>query len=163
MKLSAQIANQFREVQLNGKWIATNLKTEIADVNLDQATTKVGTLNTIAALAYHVNYYIAGLIEVFEGDQLNIRDKYSFDLPPLKTETEWDNLKKKIWQDAERFAELVEQMPDEKLFTGFVKEEYGTYFRNIVGMIEHAYYHLGQVVILKKLINDPDFTYKAAR
>ena len=35
---------------------------------------------------------------------------------------------------------------------GFVDEKYGTYLRNIDGMIEHAYYHLGQVVLIKKLL-----------
>ena len=44
-------------------------------------------------------------------------------------------------------------MPEEELSQGFVDEKYGTYSRNIDGMIEHSYYHLGQIVLIKKLIN----------
>ncbi|MFT4758822.1 MAG: hypothetical protein ACI9XO_004000 [Paraglaciecola sp.] len=57
-----------------------------------------------------------------------------------------------MWEDAERFAGLVEQMPDAQLGQGFIDEKYGNYHRNIHAMIEHSYYHLGQIVILKKLI-----------
>lgn len=34
----------------------------------------------------------------------------------------------------------------------FVKQEYGTYLRNIEAQIEHSYYHLGQISLIKKMI-----------
>lgn len=154
MNLTAIIANQVREVQLNGKWISTNLKTQLSDVTWEEANKKIGTCNTIGALAFHVNYYISGVNQVFAGGSLDIRDKYSFDMPAIESEADWEQLKTKIWEDAETFAAHVEKMPDEKLSEGFVKEQYGTYYRNIIGMVEHAYYHLGQVVILKKLVRE---------
>ncbi|HBC04915.1 MAG TPA: DUF1572 domain-containing protein, partial [Aequorivita sp.] len=43
---------------------------------------------------------------------------------------------------------------DEKLNEIFADEKYGTYQRNIEGMIEHCYYHLGQISLLKKLTAD---------
>ena len=154
MNFSKQIANQFREVQLNGTWISTNLKKELSDVTWQQATTKIGTLNTIADLAFHINYYVAGVVQVLEGGSLDIRDKFSFDRPPIESQADWKQLLAKIWADAERFAALAEQLSDAQLQAGFVKEEYGNYFRNIIGMTEHSYYHLGQIVLLKKLIRD---------
>lgn len=152
MKYATQIANQFREVYLNGNWVSTNLKTQLSDITLEQATTKIGNLNTIADLAYHVSYYVAGIVQVLEGGSLDIRDKYSFDRPPMNSQADWEQFLEKMWKDAELFADLVEKMPDEKLMQGFVDEKYGNYHRNIHAMIEHSYYHLGQIVILKKLI-----------
>lgn len=157
MSLAEQIANQFREVQLNGHWVSTNLKTQLSDVSLEQATTKIGSLNTIAALTFHINYYVAGIIQVFEGGSLDIRDKFSFDLPPLESPEDWDKLRNKSWKDAERFAELVEQMSNDQLMSGFVDEKYGNYYRNIQGMIEHSYYHLGQIVLIKKLLKEGNY------
>ncbi|MEZ4956424.1 MAG: DUF1572 domain-containing protein [Saprospiraceae bacterium] len=156
MNLAKQFANQFREVQLNGDWISTNFKAQLSDVTWEQATTKIGSLNTIAALAFHINYYVAGVVQVLEGGSLDIRDRFSFDLPPIESQTDWENLLNKIWSDAERFADLVEQMPDEKLMEDFVDEKYGNYSRNILGMIEHSYYHLGQIVLIKKLLQQKD-------
>lgn len=153
MSLTTQIAKQFREVILDGKWVAnTNLKAQLSELTWEQATTKVGSLNTIAALAFHINYYIAGVADAFENGSLDIKDKYSFDCTPPTSAAEWDELRNKIWSDAERFASLVEQMPDEQLNQPFVKEQYGTYQRNIHVIIEHSYYHLGQISLIRKLL-----------
>jgi uncharacterized damage-inducible protein DinB len=155
MTLSKQLADQFREVQLNGTWVvATNLKAQLTDVSWEEATTRIGSLNTIAALTFHLNYYVAGLIRVLEGGPLDIRDKYSFDMPPITSAADWDALREKCFREAERFAGLVAAMPEEQLMGPFIMEQYGTYFRNVQVMIEHSYYHLGQIVLLRKLIKE---------
>jgi uncharacterized damage-inducible protein DinB len=158
MKTTSQLlANRFREVILDGTWIAnTNFKQQLEDLNYQTATTKVGSLNTIADLSQHIHYYIHGIKNVFYGGSLDIRDKYSFDFPPMNSEMQWQNFLKKFWTDAEEFASLVEKMSDEKINAPFVDEKYGSYLRNIDGMIEHSYYHLGQLVLLKKLLNKND-------
>jgi len=155
MSTSLQLAKRFREVMLDGLWIAnTNFKDQLSDISWEQATKKIADLNTIAMLTFHIDYYIAGLINVFEGGDLEIRDKYSFDLPPVESQLQWGNLLNKFWTDAEKFADLLEKMPDSKMNEVFVNEKYGTYLRNIDGMIEHAYYHLGQISLIKKLIKN---------
>lgn len=156
MSLSQQLAKRFREVILDGRWVAnTNFQLLLADVSLAQANRKVGELNSITALTFHVNYYIAGVLQVFEGGELEIRDKYSFDMPEITTENDWIELKNQLFSNAESFAKEVSQLSDEQLKAGFVKPEYGDYLRNIEGMIEHCYYHMGQVSLLKKLIDNP--------
>jgi len=153
MSTTSQLAKRFREVLLDGKWIAnTNFKEQLSEVTWEQATTKIDSLNTIAMLTFHIDYYIAGLVNVFEGGDLEIKDKFSFDLPPIESQEQWEALLNKLWNDSEKFAILLEQMPDSKLDEVFVDEKYGTYLRNIDGMIEHSYYHLGQITLIKKMI-----------
>jgi len=153
MKLSTEIANRFREILLNGDWVVvTNYKDQLSDLTWKQATTKVGTLNTIAALTFHINYYIAGILQVFEGGSLDIRDKYSFNLPPIRSQEDWEKLLDKMWNDAAKFADLVELMPDKKLEEVFIDKKYGSYRRNIDAMIEHSYYHLGQITLINKML-----------
>jgi hypothetical protein len=152
MNLTKQLATQFREQQLNGNWVATNLKTQLEDVTWTQATAKIGNHNTIAMLAFHINYYVAGVLNVLKGGSLDIRDKYSFNMPPIESQADWENLKNKIYGDAELFADQVEAMPDETLWKDFVDRKYGNYYRNIMVIIEHSYYHLGQIALLKKLV-----------
>lgn len=154
---SISLANRFREVILNGTWIAnTNYKDQLHDVDWKTATTEYKSLNTISILAQHIHYYINGVKNVFLGGDLEIRDQYSFDFPPIESQQEWESFLNRFWQDAEAFSNLVAQMPDEKLQACFVKEAYGTYERNIEGMIEHSYYHLAQIVLVKKLILERD-------
>jgi len=123
MKKTEQLTNRLREVILNGAWIAnTNYKDQLENLDWKIATTKFQSLNTISILAQHIHYYIGGIMNVFINGKLEIRDKYSFDFPTIK------------------------------LNQHFVDEKYGTYQRNIDGMLEHSYYHLGQIVLIKKMI-----------
>jgi uncharacterized damage-inducible protein DinB len=147
------LASRLREVLLDGHWIAnTNYKEQLESINWKQAIQKVDNLNTIAALTFHINYYMEGLLNVFNGGKLEISDKYSFDLPEIKTEQDWNELLNRFLTNAEHFAGKVEQMDDAIFDQPFVDEKYGSYLRNIEGVIEHSYYHLGQVSLLRKMI-----------
>ncbi|MCF3109305.1 DinB family protein [Niabella sp. CC-SYL272] len=153
MEQSVQLAKRFREVHLNGDWVAaTNLKATLSGLDWQQATTRIGTLNTIAALAFHINYYIAGILNVFEGGTFDIHDRFSFDAPPIRSQEDWEQLLTKLWADAERFSAYVAQLTPAQLDAAFTDEKYGTWQRNIDAMIEHVYYHLGQIVLLGKLV-----------
>jgi len=153
MNRNTALASRLREVLLDGHWIAnTNYKEQLQSINWKQAIQKVDNLNTIAALTFHINYYMEGLLNVFNGGKLEISDKYSFDLPGIKTEQDWNQLVNTFLHNAETFASKVEQMEDTLFDQPFVDEKYGSYFRNIEGVIEHSYYHLGQVSLIRKMI-----------
>lgn len=153
MSKTQQLANRLREVVLDGNLIAnTNFKEQLEHSDSEIATTKVGSLNTISLLAQHVHYYINGVSNVFKGGNLEIKDKFSFDFPPIESQEQWETFLTKFWEDTENLASLIEQIPLEKLGVSFVNEKYGTYERNIDGIIEHSYYHLGQIVVLKKIL-----------
>lgn len=155
MEISKQVANQFKEVHIDGTWITnTNFKTILADVNWEIAAKRIGSLNSIAMLTYHINYYLAGVLKVLEGGPLDIRDKYSFDLPPITSQSDWEELQNKFLKNANKITQHIEAMNDQELLAGFAGGKYGTNYRNLTGMIEHAYYHLGQIVMIKKLITE---------
>jgi hypothetical protein len=152
-EMNKDLANRLREVLLTGKWIAnTNFKEQITSISWVQAIEKIENLNTIALLTFHVNYYLKGLLQVFAGGNLDIKDKFSFDMPEIVSETDWLNLVNEFVSNAESFINHVEKMDDNVLTQPFVKEEYGSYLRNIEAQIQHSYYHLGQVSLIKKLV-----------
>ena len=153
MKSNEYLAHRLKEVFTNGKWVlGTNFKEQIIDLDWKQATQKIADYNTIAALTFHINYYINGVVKVLEGGSFTIRDKYSFDAPPVESEEDWSNLVKRFCTDAEKIIRLVEQMTEDEIAADFVDKQYGTWHRNIDAMIEHTYYHLGQIILIKKQI-----------
>jgi len=152
MTSTEQLAMHVRELHFGTNWAWSNLKDTLKDVTWKQATTKVESFNTIATLVFHINYYFDLIIKVLEGGPLDGSDKYSFDLPPIQSQKDWNSLLKKVWSDAERFAELVENLPEDKLWETMADEKYGNYYRNIMGVIEHSHYHLGQIELIKKLL-----------
>ena len=156
MNLTGQIAKQFRDVHFGGNWTSSNLKDNLKDLTWQQAITQVYSFNTIALLIFHMNYYVDAVMKVLRGGSLDASDKYSFDLPPIRTQADWEKLVDKTWTDAESFASLIEQLPESKLGETFADEKYGNYYRNIHGIIEHIHYHLGQIVLIKKILLQAD-------
>lgn len=153
MDRATYLAGRLREVFLDGKWIAnTNYKDQLQDMSLEQALHKTGELNTIASLTYHINYYLEGLLKVLNGGPLDISDQFSFDLPELLSEAAWKELVATLLHHAELFVQAVAGLEDSVLDSAFVKAQYGTYLRNIEGVIEHSYYHLGQIVLIRKMM-----------
>src|ERR1700733_3486172 len=97
MTLSEQLAKHFREIQYGGNWTGSNIKDHLADVTWQQATTQVYSFNTIAALIYHINYYISAVSKVLQGDALNAKDEYSFNHHPICSPEDWAKMQNKIW------------------------------------------------------------------
>jgi hypothetical protein len=130
-----------------------NLKQTLSDVTWQQAVKKLDSFNTIATLTYHIHYFIDVASKVLAGGALEGNDALSFSHPPVQSQEDWEQFLDKTWADAEKFALLIEQLPQERLWEAFTDDKYGTYYRNVQGIIEHTHYHLGQIVILKKILN----------
>lgn len=152
MNLSQQTAKHFREVFAGGNWTSVNLKETLTGIDWQQATATVHSLNTIAALVYHIHYYVQAVLKVLHGNPLKASDKFSFDVPAIHNQEDWDQLVATTLSDAEQFAVLVEQLPESRFKEVFVDEKYGSYHRNMYGIIEHTHYHLGQIVLIKKIL-----------
>lgn len=155
MKQSMQIAKHLREVYFGGNWTVSSLNEHLAGITWEQATTKVHDFNTIATLVYHVHYYIHTVLKALQGGPLEGRDSDSFSHPPIHSAADWERLLEQTRTETEACAALIEQLPDERLWQDFADPKYGSYYRNLHGMIEHAHYHLGQIVLIKKLLPVP--------
>ncbi len=65
-------------------------------ITWEQAATKVDSLNTIAGLVFHIDYYISAVSKVLDGGSLDASDQYSFDLTPITSQQDLDKLLQKI-------------------------------------------------------------------
>lgn len=154
MTSNKELADRLKEILLDGSWVTgTNIKSQIVDLDWKLATRKINNLNSIAELIFHIDYYIAGVLNAIETGKLEIKDKYSFDSPPINNNKDWKELVNKFCNDSVKLVETVENLTDDKLHQVFTHKKYGNYKRNINVIIEHSYYHLGQIVLIKKLLN----------
>lgn len=153
MNTSQHLAKQFRDLYFGPNWVSgASLKENLADISLEEALISIHGLNSIAALTYHVHYYVRIVSKVLEGGPLEGSDKLSFNLPKISTESEWTHMQEKHWEEGEAFAKLLDALPEEKLWADFDTGKYGNYYRNIQTILEHTHYHLGQIAIIKKMI-----------
>ena len=148
----SNIAKHFHEVYFGGNWTAASFIDAIDDVNYEEATKSIGDLNSIATLSYHIHYYVRTVLHFLEGNEFNSSDKESFIVTGIDNESEWNSFKTSVKLEGERFSIMLDKQPLSRLNEFFIKEEYGSIYRNYHGIIEHTHYHLGQINILKKLI-----------
>lgn len=85
---------------------------------------------------------------------MNASDKFSFALLPITSAEDWQKLVNKALTEAELFAVQIEKLDEAKLFDDFTDPKYGNYYRNLHGIIEHTHYHLGQISLIKKILNE---------
>ena len=86
-----------------------------------------------------------------KGINPSVPETNGFDVNELKNENDWNELKEKTHQSFIQLADAVKNFPEEKLFETSPTGK-SSYYKNFQGIVEHAHYHLGQIVILKKLI-----------
>lgn len=152
MHVPSQIAKHINEVYFGGNWTCSNVKAKVEDLNWEQATTSLYSFNSIATLVQHINYYVAAVSKVLEGEALVAKDADSFAHPPIDSEEDWRAFLEKVWTDGEKFTSLIAGLEEKKLWENFTDEKYGIYYRNLIGIIEHTHYHLGQIALIKKML-----------
>jgi len=72
-------------------------------------------------------------------------------MAPITSEADWEKLKADNLRSAQSLANEVKNFPLEQLFE-MTATGSSTYYKNVQGIIEHAHYHLGQMVLLKNII-----------
>lgn len=150
------IALHLRQVYFEKNWTASSLKPALDAVPFAYIHAAPQGLNSIARLAYHISYYISIASERLNGGPYDMLDAISFDHPPLETEEAWTAFREDLYAQAESFAQQVEVLDDSLLHTDFEAPRYGSYWRNLMGIVEHTHYHLGQIVLVHKILRESE-------
>ncbi|WP_372973157.1 DinB family protein [Muriicola sp.] len=151
------IAKNLEGFHFGGNWTAVNLQDALAGLTWEEAHEKIASLHSIAELVYHINYFIKVVNRVLQGQPLAGKDSESFDVPKITSQEGWEAFLKEVWDDARTFTRLARDLPDQKLNEIFSDPKYGTYERNLYGLVEHGHYHLGQIVLIRKLLKERNF------
>lgn len=147
------LSRHLRELYEGGNWTAVNLKDVLSGVSRQLALARQGDTHTIAELLHHVDYYAAAVLGVLRGGPLEAHDRFSFDLEVPVDEAAWRGQVEIALQRGRELADLVVGLDAAALDGDFDDGKYGSRHRNILGLIEHTHYHLGQMTILRKLLS----------
>lgn len=154
LQVSKLISTHLKEAFEGNNWSEVNVRDTVKDITFPEAVTKTkASPNTIAALLYHMTFYNKAVHERLLGREPQINAANGFDMPPLTSEADWEHVKNEAFSAAEKLAEAICIFPDEKLMDQ-VPPGKGSFYKKFHGVIEHNYYHLGQIVILKNLLRN---------
>ncbi len=149
---ATEISKRIEQVYFGGNCTLSNLNEQLSNVNFELATKKVGTLNTILALTFHIHYYTKAQLQVLKGGPLEAHDSESFFHPELNYENEWKAFKAQLFDEAREFISMIQNLKNEELYGAFADGKYGTCLSNFLCLNEHTHYHLGQIALIKKMI-----------
>ena len=152
MNIIETVASCIKQSFEGENWTGVSITETLKDVSWQQAQQKTtASLNTIASLVHHLYYWNQVLLQRSMGKNPAVPESNGFDVKEFKNDDDWNDLKEKTRQSFIQLADAVKNFPEEKLEETYAAGK-SSYYKNFQGITEHAYYHLGQIVILKKLI-----------
>ena len=152
MRITDAIANHIKECFEGENWTDVNITGTIKDITWQQAQRQTAaSQNTIASLLHHLYYWNGIMLQRIKAINPSVPDANGFNVNELKNENDWNNLKDKTHQSFIQLADAVKSFSEERLFETSSTGK-SSYYKNFQGIVEHAHYHLGQIVMLKKLL-----------
>jgi uncharacterized damage-inducible protein DinB len=104
--------------------------------------------NSPALLLFHIAYYQSAQLGVLKGMPLTAKDSESFSAPKWESETHWENWVNERLSEAREMHQILKGLDQQQYMSVFVDPKYGTVWQNLLGLIEHSYYHMGQIRLL---------------
>lgn len=140
-----QMSKHLESVYFGGNWTSVCFEDVFSQLNLENINHSVKGSATTLTLIYHAHYFVVEVNKVLEGAPLTARDKYSFSPPEISTSEDLSRFIEQIREEAIAFAKNIASRDDDFLASDFIDPQYGTWHKNLMGIIEHLHYHLGQI------------------
>ncbi len=152
MKITALLAQHIIDVHEGGNWTEVDIAETVKDVTWQEATmhTKASP-NTIASLLHHISFWNRVEVQRAHGIEPEINEANGYDHPPVHNEEDWQHLIADNTKSAHELADVIRTFEEAKLSEPLAARN-STAYKEFAGAAEHTHYHLGQMVILKKLI-----------
>lgn len=155
MKKTELIAQHLTDVHLGNNWTSVAIADTISDISWQEAFAAVPfSPNTIASLLNHIGYWNGVVAERGRGLTPVIAGHNGFEVPEA-TPLHWEVLKEGLFRSAQELAEVIRGFDEEKLEAS-VLPGHSSAYKNFQGQVEHAHYHLGQIVMIKKYLRSVD-------
>ncbi|MBS7233092.1 DinB family protein [Flavobacterium psychroterrae] len=152
MSESKRISNLYQSIYNGNPWLEVNLTNTLENVTAEQAYRKINpNLNTIWEIVNHLIQWRRNILRRVEGEVVNPPD-HNYFVPVLDpSEAAWEQSLQNLAKSQESWNVFFEDFNDADLEKIYVNNEH-TYYEHIHGIIQHDVYHLGQIVILKKML-----------
>ncbi|MCF3111236.1 DinB family protein [Niabella sp. CC-SYL272] len=155
MKKTDQIAQHLTDVHLGNNWTSVAIADAIRDIDWKEGFATVPfSPNTIASILNHIAYWNGIVAERGRGVKPVIAAHNGFEVPEATPE-HWEALKEELFRSATELAAVIRGFDEEKLDAP-VLPEHSSAYKNFQGQVEHAHYHLGQIVMIKKYLRSVD-------
>jgi len=158
--LIEDLIDQFREIQEGKVWIGTNFDKKLDSINENNAFTRPHkNLHSIAEIMAHLTVWRKETIlkiNTGKGSITDASEKNWLTNDQLKA-TGWMEIKSEYRNSLNEMIELLQNKEDDFLKETYYDIDFKDYFEYrfvIYGMLHHDIYHLGQLGIISKYLNE---------
>ncbi len=152
MSESKRISNLYQSIYNGNPWLEVTLSHTLENVTAEQAYRKINpNLNTIWEIVNHLIQWRRNILQRMQGETIVTPD-HNYFVPVLDpSEAAWAQSLQTLAKSQEAWNAFFEDFNDEDLAKIYANNGH-TYYEHIHGIIQHDVYHLGQIVILKKML-----------
>lgn len=152
MSENRRISNLYQSIYNGNPWLEVTLVDTLKNVRAEQAYRKINpNLNTIWEIVNHLIQWRRNILRRVQGETV-ITPDHNYFVPILdSSEAAWAQSLQSLEKSQELWNSFLEDFDDSDLDKIYPSNGH-TYYEHIHGIIQHDVYHLGQIVILKKLL-----------
>jgi len=153
MSESKRVSNLYQSIYNGNPWLEVTLADTLKDVTAAQAYKKINpNLNTIWEIVNHLIQWRRNILRRVQGEIITTPD-HNYFVPILdSSEPAWEQSLQSLAKSQELWSACLSDFNDAD-FEKIDQNNNHNFYEDIHGIIQHDVYHLGQIVILKKLLN----------
>ncbi|WP_348798881.1 DinB family protein [Flavobacterium adhaerens] len=147
-----RILNLYQSIYNGNPWLEVTLVNTLKDITAEQAYRKTNPkLNTIWEIVNHLIQWRRNILRRMQGETITTPE-HNYFVPILDpSEAAWEQSLQSLAKTQELWNSYFEKLEDSDLEKIYTNNGH-SYYEHIHGIIQHDIYHLGQIVILKKLL-----------
>lgn len=147
-----RIVKLFTDLQHGDCWIGCNFKEALHGVDASLAAKNIAAdTNSIWQLVFHIIYWRTSVVNRLNGN-LNPPPFPDFRLPDELNEQNWKQTLLDFETSYHQLRKTIQHFKEENLHQPSPKPEQ-TFYQLMMGCLQHDAYHLGQLVLVKKVCN----------
>ncbi|HET8810325.1 MAG TPA: DinB family protein [Flavobacteriaceae bacterium] len=152
MKQTARISKLFNDLYDDSPWLGVNWLETLNNISAEQASKRIAEgRNTIWEITNHVIQWRLNVLRRVQGESI-VSPDHNYILPvEAVSETDWKNTLEELAVSQQKWLDFLKNF-DENQFSKIYPNNQMTYYEHIHGILQHDSYHLGQVVLLAKML-----------
>ena len=153
MEEKQRVSKLFSDLYDGNAWIDVTIVRTLKNINSGQAFSRpVAKLNSIWEIVNHLISWRETVLKRMQGEIVEEPKNNYFEPVKNNSEDAWSVTLKRMEESQQLWLEFLSKFNNQDLGKFYVQSKY-TYYDLIHGILQHDAYHLGQIVLLKKLVS----------
>ena len=152
MKEADRIKKLFEDLYNGNPWLDVTIMDTLKNISAKHAAKKIfPDRNSIWQIVNHITSWRENVLLRVQGNEVSASNNNYFSDIEDTSETAWEKALERLENSQKQWTEFL-KIFNESQFDTIYPPNRMTYYEHIHGILQHDAYHLGQIVLLSKLV-----------